>query len=242
MFKVAINAGHGINTAGKRCLKSIDPKETREWTLNSRICSKVEEKMKAYSGYELLRIDDKTGKTDYAISTRAKKANDFGADIYIAVHHNAGIKGGNGGGVVSYVYLKVDETTKKLQKLLYDKIIAKTGLKGNRSNPLPAADFGEVRETKMPAVLLECGFMDSTVDTPIILTEDYADKVAAGITEAIAEFGKLSKKQTAPAPETDEKADTKLYYVQVGAYSKKENAEKMADSLKKAGFPAIIKQ
>lgn len=241
MFKVAINAGHGINTAGKRCLKSIDPNETREWTLNSRICSKVEEKMKAYEGYELLRIDDKTGKTDYAISTRAKKANNFGADIYIAVHHNAGIKGGSGGGVVSYVYLKVDETTKKLQKLLYDKIIAKTGLKGNRSNPLPSADFGEVRETKMPAVLLECGFMDSTTDTPIILTDAYADKVATAISEAIAEFGKLSKKQVAPAPApaTPEK---KLYYVQVGAYSSKENAEKMVKNLQKAGFPAIIKQ
>ena len=30
MFKLTINAGHGINTAGKRCLKSIDPAETRE--------------------------------------------------------------------------------------------------------------------------------------------------------------------------------------------------------------------
>lgn len=237
MYKIALNAGHGINTAGKRCLKSIDPAETREWTLNSRICSKVEAKLKAYEGYELLRIDDPTGKTDYAISTRAKKANNFGADIYIAVHHNAGIKGGSGGGIVSYVYLKVDDTTKKLQKLLYDKLIAATGLKGNRSNPLPSADFGEVRETKMPAVLLECGFMDSTTDTPIILTEEYAEKAASAIVEAIAESGKLKKKAAPPA-----ESAKKLYYVQVGAYSARENAERMAASLKKAGFPAFIKQ
>lgn len=239
MFKIALNAGHGINTPGKRCLKSIDSKETREWTLNSRICSKVEQKLKSYEGYGLLRIDDTTGKTDYSISARAKKANDYGADIYVAVHHNAGIKGGKGGGIVAYVYTKVDDKTRKLQKLLYDKLIAKTGLKGNRANPIASADLGECRETKMPAVLLECGFMDSTVDTPIILSEDYAEKASAAIVEAITEYGGLKKKAAAPAPKPDNK---KLYYVQVGAYSNKENAEKMAESLKKAGFPAIIKQ
>lgn len=34
--------------------------------------------------------------------------------------------------------------------------------------------------TSMPAVLGEFGFMDSAVDTPIILTETYADRLAAG--------------------------------------------------------------
>ena len=46
MFKIAIDAGHGLYTAGKRCLKSIDPNETREWVLNSRIAGKVIEKLK----------------------------------------------------------------------------------------------------------------------------------------------------------------------------------------------------
>jgi flagellum-specific peptidoglycan hydrolase FlgJ len=36
-------------------------------------------------------------------------------------------------------------------------------------------------------------------------------------------------------------APKKLYYVQVGAYSSKENAERMAAQLTKAGFPAFIK-
>jgi hypothetical protein len=30
MFKIALNAGHGLYTAGKRCLKALDPKETIE--------------------------------------------------------------------------------------------------------------------------------------------------------------------------------------------------------------------
>lgn len=240
MFKIALNAGHYYGTPGKRCLNTIDPAETREWTLNSRICEKVERKLQGYDGYELLRIDDRTGRSDITVADRAAKANNFGADIYIAVHHNAGINGGSGGGIMAFTYIKVDNYTKKMQRLLYDKLIEKTGLKGNRAQPLSTADLGECRLTKMPAVLLECGFMDSTVDTPVILTEDFADKAAAGITEAIAELGALTKR-TESAPETAE-ADGGLYYVQVGAYRSKSNAEEMVKRLKELGFDAIIKR
>ncbi len=231
MFKIALTAGHYLKTAGKRCMKKLDANETREWVLNSRICDKVEQNLKAYEGYELLRTDDKSGKTDVSVKNRAKKANDFGADIYISVHHNAGIKGKSGGGIVAYVYNRVDDYTLKMQKLLYEKLIAKTGLKGNRSTPLAKANLGECRLTKMPAVLLECGFMDSSTDVPIILSEDFARQAAEAITEAIVELGNLKKKAVA----------TKMYYVQVGAFSLKANAQKTVEKLKKAGFNAVIK-
>lgn len=201
MLKIAINAGHGLYTAGKRCMKSIDPAETREWSLNSRIVSKVIEKLKNYTGYELLRIDDPTGKTDIALKTRTDKANKWGADFYLAVHHNAGINGGSGGGIVCYTYTKVDQTTKDWQKAIYDSLIKHTGLKGNRSQPLASADLHECRETSMPAVLIENGFMDSTTDTPIILTEDFAEKSADAVVEVLAAKGGLKKKEeTKPTP------------------------------------------
>lgn len=196
MFKLALNAGHGLYTAGKRCLKSLDPNETREWTLNSRICNKIQEKLKAYNGIEVLRLDDVTGKTDVALSTRTSKANQWGADFYLSIHHNAGIYGGSGGGVVAYTYTEVSAETKAWQKMLYDAIIAKTGLKGNRSKPLSTANFHECRETAMPAVLMECGFMDSKVDTPVILTEVFADRVAEACVEVIAKKASLKNKET----------------------------------------------
>ena len=101
MLKIVIDAGHGLYTAGKRCLKSIDPNETREWILNSRIAEKVIEKLKSYSGYELLRVDDPTGKTDVALKTRTDKANKWKADFHLAIYHNTGIHGGTGGGMLS---------------------------------------------------------------------------------------------------------------------------------------------
>ena len=74
-------------------------------------------------------------------------------------------------------------------------LIKHTGLKGNRATPLASADLHECRETSMPAVLLELGFMDSKVDVPIILTEDYANKCANAIVEVIAAKGGLTKKK-----------------------------------------------
>ena len=41
MFKIALSAGHYKYTAGKRCMKSLDPNETREWILNDRIADRV---------------------------------------------------------------------------------------------------------------------------------------------------------------------------------------------------------
>ena len=82
----------------------------------------------------------------------------------------------------------------------------------------------------MPAVLMECGFMDSTVDCPIILTEDFADKIAKAF--VIIEKSGATKKVV---PTT-----SVIYRVQVGAYSQKKNANAMALRLKEDGYDAII--
>ena len=235
MFKIALNAGHYSKTAGKRCLKKLDKNETREWVLNDRICDKIEQKLKAYDGYQLLRIDDTTGATDVSLDNRCKKANTWGADFYLSIHHNAGVNGGKGGGVVAYTYTNVDAATLAWQKALYDAIIKKTGLKGNRATPLAKANLAECRKTTMPAVLLECGFMDSATDVPVILTDDFADKVATACVEVIVAKGKLTKKVIKEEPVSE-----KIYRVQVGAYSKKANAEAMVKKLENDGYDAII--
>lgn len=227
MFKLALDAGHGIKTA-KGCIKSLDPNETREWTLNARIAEKVEAKLKDYTGYELLRTDDRTGAKDVALKTRTDSANRWGADFFLSIHHNGGVKGGKGGGIVAYVYTKVGEETKAWQKALYDNLIRHTGLRGNRSTPLNSANFHVCRETKMPAVLLELGFMDSSTDVPIILTETYAEQCADAIVEVLVQRGGLKRK---PKENTG-----KIYRVQVGAYSKREYAEAQLKELKAAGF------
>ena len=196
-FKIALTAGHYLGTPGKRCMKKLDPDQTREWQLNSRIADKIEQRLYGYTGWALLRTDDPTGKKDVTLRKRTNAANEFKADFYLSIHHNAGINGGSGGGIVAYVYTKPQAASLDWQKALYTALIDATGLKGNRSNPMPKKNLHEVRETTMPAVLLELGFMDSKTDVPILLTEEYADKCAAAIVAVLAEKGQLQKKEEA---------------------------------------------
>ena len=231
MFKLALSAGHGINTAGKRCLKSLDKNETREWFLNDRICDYIERYLSDYSGYELLRLDDSDdGKENVALAARVGAANRWGADLYLSIHHNAGINGGSGGGIVAYSHPKSSKASVEWRDAFYETLIAYTGLKGNRSNPKATGDYYVLRETKMPATLLEMGFMDSSTDVPIILTDDYAQKCAKAIVEVLVSLGKLTKKQQ----------PTEVFRVQVGSFVKRENAEKLSAELKSKGYETYI--
>lgn len=200
MFKLALDAGHGLYTAGKRCLKSLDPNETREWWLNNRICNKIQDRLLAYDGIEILRVDDITGNTDVSLAERCRRANEWGADFYLSVHHNAGIYGGNGGGFEVYRYIKLSAAgdTAKKQQILYEELVEAGVPKGNRSSNIKTADFAVLRDTNMEAALIESAFMDSAVDVPVLLTDDFAEKAANGCVNAIVRFWNLQKKVVEP--------------------------------------------
>ena len=193
---IALDAGHGMGTAGKRCLKSIDPAETREWYLNDRIADMVQGQLAAYD-CSVLRVDDTTGAKDISLYSRVQAANNANADIYISIHHNAGIKGKSGGGTVVYYYS--DTAMQAAAKRLYDAVTKHTRLIGNRSSKVAVGDFYVLRNTKMSAYLIENGFMDSLTDTPVILTEAHADNTAQGIVAfLVAELGLCRQDQPTP--------------------------------------------
>lgn len=192
---IALDAGHGMRTPGKRCMRKLDPNETREWWLNARIMDMVEDGLAAYD-CEVLRVDDRTGAQDVPLSTRVNIANAAEADVYAAMHHNAGLLGRKGSGTV--VYYCSGSTERIRQAIdLYDAIVSRTGLKGNRSQQIINHAFYVIKNTKMPAFLVENGFMDSPTDVPIILTEDHAKKTAQGVVAFFVEELSLKRVDTA---------------------------------------------
>ena len=199
MLKIAFCAGHYLQTPGKRLPKDIDPNETREWVLNDRVANYFGLAATWYEDVVTYRTDDCTGKTFVDIPDRVAQANEWGADIYIDMHHNASDKIFSGGGVEAYSY-PGSEAGRKYRDAIYKAVVEAGGLKGNRANPLQEKRFDSLALTNMPAVLVEYGFMDSTVDAPIILTDDYARKVGFATMEAVAELHGLKKRDFPPAP------------------------------------------
>lgn len=231
-LRIAMGAGHGVHTPGKRCAVQLDPKQTKEWTLNNRIVNYVEEGLKEYEGVTFLRLDDRTGQRDVPLKERVDKANRLNADIVISVHHDAGANLTTAGGITVYIANQSSANSKVYQKALYNSLIKTTGLKGNRASPLATANFYIVRYTKAPAVLVEHGFMDSRTDVPIILSDKFARDAARGHIEFLEKQFKLKKKAGKPTPK-------ELYRVrlswdnpksQKGAYAVLDNAIEEAKS------------
>lgn len=212
-LKLALDAGHGLSSY-KGIPKALDKNQTKEWTLNDRIADKLEVALKEYD-VSILRTDDTTGKVDVSLKDRYTRSNEFGADVFISIHHNGGALQTNSGGTVVY-YASSKAERKAQAQSLYDCLIAQTGLVGNRSSKVIKKDFTVIAKTNAPSFLIENGFMDSKKDAPIILTEEHADKTVVAIVNfLVKEFG-LEKKEVKEKYQSKKTVDIAFHYMKKG--------------------------
>lgn len=202
-LKISFDAGHSRNTAGKRT-----PDGEREWDFNNKVLLAFVGYMKQFPNIELLRTDDPNGQVDIPLITRTNKANAWGADIYISFHHNAnaGVWGTHTG-VETYVYTVPNAKSDELANAVHGRYVQAMGLKdrGTRRKNLHI-----VRETKMPAILLEGGFMDSTIDIKQMRNDKVLENAGIEVAKGIAEHFELQSVKTASKPEL-KKEEVKLY-------------------------------
>lgn len=231
MFKIAYGAGHNDKT-GNGIPTSLHKPFMNEWRLNDRVARYFAEAASQYEEVELLRVDHSTDRVD--LQKRCDMANDWGAAFFLSIHHDAGINGGKGGGMT--VYCNPGSTEgRKYQDAVYTECMAAGGLKG-RSSPKLEKGFHVLKHTDMPALLVEYGFMDSTTDVPVILSEEYAKNMAYATMEGIAKTAGLKKK----AQQEEATDDGTIYRVQVGAFKKKTYAKELMDDLMRLGYEAFI--
>lgn len=237
MLKLVLSAGHGKNTEGKRCSKHVDKNETREWVLNNKVATLVENKLLKYKDVSVTRVDDVTGKEDVSLSRRVSETNQRGADLLLCIHHNAsGSKTASktASGVTVYRYTNSKMTSEKELKKFYQSIVNANGLKGNRRTPLGEANWTELAKTNCEAMYLENGFMDSYIDTPIIITGKHSEATARGIVDYLVERYNLKLKETflpTPSEETGK---------QVGAYTVFTNATTKAEEVLRENGRVVI--
>ena len=85
-------------------------------------------------------------------------------------------------------------------------------------------------KAEIPAVIVECAFVDNATDVEILATESKRKSMGQAIAKGILKTLGVEIQSEV------------LYRVQVGAYSNKSNAEAMLKKLKSAGFTGYIKQ
>ncbi|MEK5065882.1 N-acetylmuramoyl-L-alanine amidase [Cytobacillus sp. FSL R5-0596] len=230
-MKIILDAGHGSNTPGKR-----SPNGMKEFEFNSAVANYVKGVLDNYD-CQVRFAHDTSGKIDVELSKRADLANSWGADVFVSIHANAF---GNGGwnsaqGIETFAYKTKPKNATALANVIQKKLVQKTG---GQNRGVKFADFAVLRETKMDAILAECGFMTNQAEASRLKTSDYRIKCAYAIAEGLIEFYKLKEKAK---PKEPVKSSAKgLYKVQVGAFSDKKNADNLAAELKKKGYSTYI--
>lgn len=198
-IKIALDPGHGLKTPGKQT-----PDGIKEWTLNDKVRDKVVSILSEYK-CEILHTDNNEGGTDESLGSRVTKYTNAGAKSCISLHHNA-YKGDwcDVTGVEVYVDKNATPEDLKLAELIYDRLVKYTGLKGRG---IKRANFQVINQNRVPAVLVEGGFMDSKKDYKVITSEDGQTAYAKAVAEALIEFHGL-KKKTAKTTTTTKKPAT----------------------------------
>lgn len=187
--KIAIDNGHGYDTKGKRTPPFPNSgKVIREWEFNHPTARKLKGILESY-GHQVLMVSDTS--EDTPINQRVKKANDWGADIFVSIHYNAskGVWGDWGG--VETLYFESSERGKVLAQYVQKELSVATQLRDRGIKPRPSTGesrVGVLVDTKMPAVLAECGFMDNLVEAELMLNVTYQQKCAEAVASGINKY------------------------------------------------------
>lgn len=190
MLKVAVDAGHGLYTAGKRA-----PDDSmREFHLTNAISLMLGKILENdFQNVSVLHPYDTSGKTDTGLTKRTNSANAWGADVFVSIHGNAA---GNGWstarGIETFTQPGASAKSKQLSKNVQTQLIRHTGFKDRGTKE---KNLAVTRQTRMPAILTECGFYTNKEELAIMKTDKFrrtcAEAIAAGIAET---FGLKRKK------------------------------------------------
>ena len=171
-----------------------------------------------------------------SLSKRADMANDFGADLFISFHTNA--FNGSAYGFESFIYNgNVGEKTKKAQDYIHEEVMKVNDLKDRGQKQ---ANYAVLRETVMPAVLTENGFIDNKHDAKKLKSDDYLYSIAEAHAKGVAKLFNLKKKSSSKKESGNN--SKKMYEVIAGTFSYYNNAKTQERRIKKAGFDAYIKK
>ena len=187
-MKIVLDAGHGPNTPGKR-----SPDDSlREYHFNSAVAYYTREELLNYENVEVLFVHD--GNRDVPLSERTSKANNWGARTYISIHANAA---GNGdwnaaNGIETFTHPNASRESVTLAKLVQDELIKATK---RRDRGIKTANFQVLREAKMPAILIEAGFMTNKEEAELLKSDHYRKLCASAIVKALVFMYGLKKKE-----------------------------------------------
>ena len=175
---IVLDAVHGEHASGATGTKE---KET-DLALKATLLPENELKALGFKVYMTRSTDEYIGLYD-----RADIANDLNADLFVSIHINATTNSVASG--VEVLYASDSMTSGKgLASLIQKQMVS--ALKAKDRGIVKRPNLVVLRETKMPSVLCELGFISNPEEQDKMMTTAYLEKATKAIVEGIKQFVK----------------------------------------------------
>jgi len=179
---VLIDPGHG----------AFDPGKVADTILEKDINLAIALKLQAYleiGGATVLmtRIDDEALSQSKAGDMHQRKqiANASQADIFVSIHQNS-FRSPNVRGAQVF-YFDTSDNSRKLAEHIQHQLKAFVD-PNNRLQSKPNENYYVLRQTRMPAVIVECGFLTNYYERGLLTQEAYQERIAWAIYLGIVDY------------------------------------------------------
>jgi len=186
---VIIDVGHGGTDRGAR--------GHMPYCEEKKICLLTAHLVKQYLdqlGYHVVM----TRNTDdfIPLPKRVEIAQQAQANIFVSVHFNSSRSPEADGIEVFFCDSKDDKTRANASRKLADSILTRLIRRTSAtSRGVKKGNFYVIRETSMPAVLVEGGFISNPEERVLLKSRDYQEKIARGIADGIDQYFKARWKR-----------------------------------------------
>ena len=170
-MRICIDAGHGGNDAGAVNGKYYE--KVAALSISLKVGSIL-----AAAGADIIYTRDKDETVE--LGERCRIANNDDADYFISIHLNAATaKSANG--IETYAY-GTSGKGYELAKAVQKELIVSTGA---RDRGVKSANFYVLKHTKMPAILIETGFISNDAECLALFKDGYQGIIAEAIAKAV---------------------------------------------------------
>jgi N-acetylmuramoyl-L-alanine amidase len=185
---VVLDVGHGGTDRGAR--------RQNPYCEEKKICLQTARLVKRYLdqlGYKVIMT--RTSDDFITLARRVEIAEQAQADIFVSVHYNSS-PSTEADGIEVFFCDKGESSrinsSKKLAAAVLSRVIRRTEA---HSRGVKKGNFFVIRETKMPAVLIEGGFISNREERLLLKKPDYQEKIARGIADGVDAYFKARWKR-----------------------------------------------
>lgn len=181
--KIFVDPGHGGPDPGAVGNGVV------EQAVNLNVANELSRLLRA-NGYEVMqyrttRDENVLSNKNTDLSNRANMANNWGADYFVSIHTNSSLNP-SANGFEAYVY-RLGGRAEALAQSIVSSVV---GTLGSKDNGVRQANFAVLRRTRMPATLLELGYLTNPTEALNLNSPAWQRAVAKAIYDGIFNFVK----------------------------------------------------